>query len=555
MTRRIVAVAALAGLATTSAPETTVAQPTTTTEATAPARTGPARYVDPRHAAAEDAGSGSATQPYRTLTYAMKQLRSGETLVVSGGVYRESLIIPDNSSGLAVQAAPGADVIIKGSDVVTGWQRVQTGRFVKRPWTANTQQVFVDGLSLQQIGGQIFSDDPWIWPGRVSGGVDQLTNNSFYYDAGTQSLYIQVPFDSVDGRIVEASVRNYVAFGQGLANVTLRDLRFQHSNTTSVNYAGAVTLLGNRLVVERIEVTRADGNGFDISGDDNVVRDSRANYCGQVGMKVRGQRNRVTGNETNYNNRRGFNKWWEAGGAKFTGEGGLRDSEVSNHRAIGNDGDGIWFDWMNRNNRIFRNVSAYNSGFGIHYEASQAAYLYDNYVFGNGQRGIYLAHSGNSVVAYNLVVMNGLEGIVAIDEGRNPELDELRPRNNRVFDNIVGWNGKSALVLPAGRQGNTADFNLYLGTSAPSFSLGWPAAESPLRNGLDEWRSASGQDMRSWYESTNIPAAINDSLAAKDSNIDWTPVLSMAPWFSAPVVTDLSLMQLVESNRTRPGPQ
>src|SRR5262245_10496084 len=256
MMQRTVAAAALAGLATISAPQTMATQPTTTTEATAPAPTGPARYVDPSHAEAQDAGSGSASQPYRTLTYAMRQLRSGETLVVSGGVYRESLIIPDNSSGLAVQAAPGADVIIKGSDVVAGWQRVQSGRFVKRPWTANTQQVFVDGVPLQQIGGQIFSDDPWIWPGRVSGGVDQLTNNSFYYDAAAQSLYIQVPFDSLDGRIVEASVRNYVAFGQGLSNVTLRDLRFQHSNTTSVNYSGGGTLLGNRLVVDVTEVWR-----------------------------------------------------------------------------------------------------------------------------------------------------------------------------------------------------------------------------------------------------------------------------------------------------------
>src|SRR5262245_36056849 len=80
MVQRTVA-AALAGLATTSAPQTTATQPTTTTEATGPAPTGPARYVDPSHAEAQDAGSGSASQPYRTLTYAMRQLRAGETLV------------------------------------------------------------------------------------------------------------------------------------------------------------------------------------------------------------------------------------------------------------------------------------------------------------------------------------------------------------------------------------------------------------------------------------------------------------------------------------------
>ena len=67
------------------------------------------------------------------------------------------------------------------------------------------------------------------------------------------------------GREVEASVRPHLIFGQGLRGVKFQDLELRHSNTTALNQSGAVTLLGDDLVLERIAVTQADGNGFDLN--------------------------------------------------------------------------------------------------------------------------------------------------------------------------------------------------------------------------------------------------------------------------------------------------
>jgi parallel beta-helix repeat protein len=174
-------------------------------------------------------------------------------------------------------------------------------------------------------------------------------------------------------------------------------------------------------------------------------------------------------------------------------------------------------------------VAAYNTGFGIHYEASQRAYIYDNYVFGNRQRGIYLPHSSESVIAYNLVARNGMEGIAVIDEGRSKNKPELRPRGNRVFGNILAWNGKAALVLPAGLLENASDYNLLLaGGEPPGFSLGWGSRDSPVRKGLADWRAASGQDANSWSESLDVPQSLLDALEKRRADPDWTQLTALA---------------------------
>ena len=485
-------------------------------------------------------GAGRA---YATIGEALKDLQPGDELVIGAGTYRETLQLPQRDWGRAptvIRGERGAAVLIKGSDVVTGWEPLGDGVFVKRPWRTNSQQVFVDGEPLRQIGGTILGGYPerpghpmkalhagqgGIWPGRVAGGRAQLTEQSFFYDAAQESLYVKVRQPSLEGRQVEASVRTYLIFGKGVKRLALRDLKLAHSNTTAVSQSGALTLLGDDLQLERIEVTHADGNGYDLTGNRIRVSASVANHCGQVGMKLRGRGNRIADSETSHNNTRGFNKWWEAGGAKFVGDGGLKDSEIVRHRAFGNRGDGLWFDWLNDNNRVRDSVIAYNSGFGIHYEASSRAHIENNYVFGNGQRGIYLPNSANSVVAHNLVANNGMEGIAVLNE-RPPTKPEITARGARIVGNVLAWNARTALVLPSDSDGNTADYNVYLHEAEPpTFSLGWESRERPARRGLDHWRSASSQDAHSRAERFAPPPELRKALAAREAKPDWKPVL------------------------------
>ena len=509
-------------------------------------------YVDPVNSGAMDSGAGDALHPYRTLKYAMAQMKPGDTLNIGSAVYRVSIIFPGVTWGAlpaVIQPMGNGPVLIKGSDIVTGWTALGGGLFVRNGWTVNSQQVFFNGVALKQIAGKIWTSDPWIWPGRVAGGLAEMTDNSFFYDIAAQNLYIKLPLTSLDGNTVEVSVRGKVIDATNVHNVTIRNLKIQHSNITATAQNAAVTFWRcNGNLLEGLEVTETDGAGFDITGDDNVLRNNKANFNGQIGMKVRGKRALLEGNETNYNNTRGFQEWWEAGGAKFAGEGGLIDSTVRRHVAVGNKGDGIWFDWFNVNNRVYENIAAYNDHMGIQYEASQQGYIYNNYAFGNGLRGIYLPHSSSSVVAFNMVVKNGYEGIAIVDEGRNPDDLRLRPTGNLVYGNIAGWNGRSAVVLPLELADNRSDYNLFLGVSQPTFALGWPSTTSPLRTGLDAWRTASGQDLHSWFQAFDIPSALATALEQRNPYADWSSVLAAAAAYSLPPLSDILPAQ------TKPGP-
>ena len=434
-------------------------------------------------------------------------------------------------------------VLIKGSDEVREWTPVGGGRYV-RQWPRETAQVYVDGKPLQQIGGTLFDGYPdkpahplqslhrsqgGIWPGRKPGNEETMPVGSFYYNHERKSLFIHVPSSGGDPGSVEVSARAHLMAGRNLDRLTVRNLAFSHGNTSPVLRGGLISLVGNRITVDRISVSLADSIGIHLAGDDITLSNSSAIECGQLGISARGHRMRLINNETSGNNTRGFNKWWEAGGAKFVGAGGLQDSTVIGHKAYANHGDGIWFDWKNHNNRIEKSTAAYNEGMGIQYEASSSAVITGNIVIGNSQRGIYLPHSSGSEISNNVVAGNGLEGIVVIDEGvRDPQgTVDFRPRGNRVFGNVVAWNA-AALYLPAEIADNRSDSNFYMGTALQTrFSLGWPRTGSDR---LVEWVQHTGQDKNSQMQEAELDGALAKSISERrrEPNLDWVKRVTVA---------------------------
>lgn len=77
----------------------------------------------------DDADKGTAKAPFQTITKAAEVARPGDIITVHEGVYRERISPPRGGSSederIVYQAAPGEKVIVKGSEIINGWRKVQ----------------------------------------------------------------------------------------------------------------------------------------------------------------------------------------------------------------------------------------------------------------------------------------------------------------------------------------------------------------------------------------------------------------------------------------------
>jgi len=76
-----------------------------------------------------DENPGTEVLPFKTISAAASVAESGDTITVHEGVYRERINPPRGGSSdmqrIVYQAAKGDTVVIKGSEIVRGWKKLQ----------------------------------------------------------------------------------------------------------------------------------------------------------------------------------------------------------------------------------------------------------------------------------------------------------------------------------------------------------------------------------------------------------------------------------------------
>lgn len=482
---------------------------------------------------ASDRNPGTEKAPLKTIGEAMRRLKAGDTVVVGDGVYRERVEVPRSAESAGdqmtvIRARNKGQAVIRGSEPVRGWVDQGGGRYAVRWKDTEPTQVFIDGEPLRQIGGTVFggfplkpqhelanahSGDGGIWPGRRDGDVASLEFGDFFFDRKSEQLVVRTK-RTPEVSLVEVSVRPYLFVAADARKLHVQGLNFEHSSTSSIARHGAVTINGAQNVVDEISISHVDAIGLQFVGKNNILRRSTIQFAGQMGLNARGRGMRVEENRFLHNNTRGFNKWWEAGGVKIIGDQGLHDSAFSGNVFAFNRGDGLWVDWMNTNIRIDNNIAAFNSGFGIHFEASQGGVIRDNASYGNGQRGIYIFESSDVLVENNVVVGNGLEGIVAAQGDRWKSNPILLPRRNQFKQNVVGWNRDIQLMhAPDGLEADS-DFNTIFSDGVAQFRRGWGSAIHRPARGLQEWRERTGFDVHSTETVMPMPKQVKSILAS-----------------------------------------
>lgn len=106
-----------------------------------------------------DTHDGSSAKPFQTISAAAAVARPGDVITVHAGVYRERVTPPrggeSDAKRIVYQAAPGEEVVIKGSEVIRSWERFQGA-----VWKATVPNSFFGGYNPYKdlIAGDWFTD-------------------------------------------------------------------------------------------------------------------------------------------------------------------------------------------------------------------------------------------------------------------------------------------------------------------------------------------------------------------------------------------------------------
>jgi hypothetical protein len=219
----------------------------------------------------DDGADGSASRPVRTLSAAAARAQPGDTITVHEGVYRERINPPrggqSDQKRIVYQAARGEHVVLKGSEVVKGWQKAENdawkvvipnslfGDFnpysdlIRGDWfnpkgrEHHTGAVYlnshwlIEAVKLEDVlrprgqpapiygpdDGQYLLNVAWLRPGRGSGTAGRVPAAGFASQRGVQAAPCSEGGECI-GWIEHGDWARYegVDFGRGAEQVEIR---------------------------------------------------------------------------------------------------------------------------------------------------------------------------------------------------------------------------------------------------------------------------------------------------------------------------------------------
>jgi hypothetical protein len=170
-----------------------------------------------------DTNDGSHTRPFKTISAAAQIAQPGDVITVHAGTYRERITPPrggeSESKRIVYRAAEGEEVIIKGSEIVSGWQEVDNG-----VWKVLIPNSFFGGYNPYRdlIEGDWFDDR-----GRIHHTGEVFLNGRSLYEKATL-VEVQNPQPHEDSRDKEFSI--YTWYCESNEAITTIWANFQQSD-------------------------------------------------------------------------------------------------------------------------------------------------------------------------------------------------------------------------------------------------------------------------------------------------------------------------------------
>lgn len=385
-----------------------------------------------------DSSDGSSALPLRTIQAAADQAMPGDTITVREGVYRERVDPPrggeSDEKRIIFQAAPGAKVTIKGSEVVKGWTKVAQdtwkvaipnsffGSF--SPYADEIRGDWFKPYGRKHHTGAIYQNGHWLTEAANAEEVlATTTKNPLWFatvDDKTTTITAQFPGTDPNADGIEINVRQAVFYPgkTGRNFITVRGFTLEHAATNwAPPTAEQVGLIGTNWskgwIIENNTIRYSTCTGVTLGkhGDkfDNtsarsakgyvetikrglaagwsrenighhIVRANHISHCEQAGIvgSLGAIFSTITGNHIHDIHVRKLFGGAERAGIKIHG---AIDTLIS-HNHIHHTCLGIWLDWMAQGTRVTGNLIHDTSGSqDLFVEVNHGPFLVDHNLF------------------------------------------------------------------------------------------------------------------------------------------------------------------------------
>ncbi|TKJ32969.1 MAG: xylosidase [Planctomycetes bacterium B3_Pla] len=385
-----------------------------------------------------DGYEGTVAQPLRTISAAAKLAQPGDVIKVHEGVYRERVNPTrggeSDQKRIVYHAAPGEKVIIKGSEVIKGWQKMRNNTWkVSIPSSFfgdfNPYSDLIHGDWFNPKGrdhhtGAVYLDDHWLTEApSLDDVLKPIGNTPLWFgqvDKVNTKIWAQFKGINPNEAGVEINVRQTVFYPDkpGVNYITVRGFTMMHAATpwapptaeqigligthwskgwiiedNDIRYSTCVGITLGKYgdqwdntsqntaegYVKTIE--RALENGWSKENIGNhVVRNNHISHCEQAGLvgSMGAVFSTIAGNVIHDIHIRQLFTGAEMAGIKIHG---AIDTLIS-HNHIYRTCRGIWLDWMTQGTRVTRNLlHDNNTREDLFVEVNHGPFLVDHNLF------------------------------------------------------------------------------------------------------------------------------------------------------------------------------
>lgn len=400
-----------------------------------------------------DSNAGTKAAPFRTVQHAADVAMPGDVVMVHEGIYRERVDPPRGGSSdgkrIIYQAAPGERVVLKGSEVVTGWEKVQGD-----VWTVILPNSFFgdfnpfddlicgdwfNGKGREHHTGAVYLNGHWLVEAAKHADVlKEVGEDSFWFaKVDEEKTTIWAQFKEVDPNqeLVEVNTRQSVFYPEvpGINYITVRGFTLEQAATpwapptaeqiglvgthwskgwviedNVIRYSTCVGItLGkygdewdNRsqsATAYNKTIERALANGWNkATVGSHIVRNNNISHCEQAGIvgSLGAAFSTVEGNEIHDIHVRQLFTGAELAGIKFHGP---IDTLIRGNHIYRCWKRGIWLDWMSQGTRVSGNLLHDNAEEAIQWSENWNAFA------ANGHQDLFMeVNHGPFMVDNNL---------------------------------------------------------------------------------------------------------------------------------------------------------